>query len=106
MGRVSGKLSDMTIITSDNPRDESPLAIMKDIRAGIEKTVGKYIEICDRKEAVRYALQHAEEGDVILLAGKGHEDYQEIKGKKYHMDDREILRETAEELKYVRRHHY
>lgn len=106
MGNVSGKLSDMTIITSDNPRDEPPLDIMEDIRTGIEKTVGAYIEICDRKEAVRYALEHAEEGDVILLAGKGHEDYQEIKGIKYHMDDREIVRDAAEELKYVRRYHY
>lgn len=106
MGRVSGTFSDMTIITSDNPRNESPFAIMKDIRTGIEKTAGKYIEICDRKEAVWYALEHAEEGDVLLLAGKGHEDYQEIKGNRYHMDDREILRRAAEELSYVRRHHH
>lgn len=106
MGRVSGRLSDVTIITSDNPRDESPLDIMKDIRTGIEKTAGRYIEICDREEAVRYALKHAEEGEILLLAGKGHEDYQEIKGKKYHMDDREILRRAAEELKHVRRHYH
>lgn len=93
MGRVSGELADLTIITSDNPRYEEPLTIMNDIKTGIEKTSGKYIEICDRKEAIRYAICHAGRGDVVILAGKGHEDYQEIKGVKYHMDDRELIRE-------------
>ncbi len=81
MGEVSGNMADFTIITSDNPRFEEPQAIIDDIRFGISKTKGRYIEIIDRKEAIRYAIMHAEPGDVIVLAGKGHEDYQEIKGK-------------------------
>lgn len=97
MGEVSGELADFTIITSDNPRDEEPQAIMDDIKTGIAKTEGKYVEIVDRKEAIRYAIMNAEEGDVIVLAGKGHEDYQEIKGRKYHMDERDLIREILEE---------
>ena len=97
MGEVSGKLADYTIITSDNPRDEEPQAIIDDIKIGIGKTDGQYAEIIDRKEAIRYAIMHAKEGDVIVLAGKGHEDYQEIKGKKYHMDERDLIREVLEE---------
>lgn len=91
MGEVSGKLSDFTIITSDNPRFEDPEAIMKDIETGIKKTDGKYIMIEDRKEAIRYAIGHGQKGDVIVLAGKGHEDYQEIRGKKYPMDERVLI---------------
>lgn len=97
MGEVSGKLSDLTIITSDNPRDEEPQAIMDDIKIGIAKTDGAFVEIIDRKEAIRYAIMNAVQGDVIVLAGKGHEDYQEIKGKKYHMDERDLIREVLEE---------
>ena len=97
MGEVSGKLSDYTIITSDNPRDEEPLAIIADIVTGMKKTDGEYIEIPDRKEAIRYAIMNAKEGDVIVLAGKGHEDYQEIKGVKHHMDERDLIREILEE---------
>ena len=67
MGEISGKLADLTIITSDNPRDEEPQAIIKDIKTGMAKTSGKYVEIVDRKEAIRYAIQHGEEGDVIVL---------------------------------------
>ncbi|MBQ2801018.1 MAG: UDP-N-acetylmuramoyl-L-alanyl-D-glutamate--2,6-diaminopimelate ligase [Lachnospiraceae bacterium] len=93
MGEVSGKLADLTIITSDNPRDEEPQAIIDDIKIGIGKTQGKYLEIPDRKEAIAYAIEHGEEGDVIVLAGKGHEDYQEIKGKKYPMDERVLIQE-------------
>ena len=93
MGEVSGRLSDLTIITSDNPRFEEPQAIMDDIETGIKKTDGKYIMIIDRKEAIAYAINHAEDGDVIILAGKGHEDYQEIRGNKYPMDERELIRE-------------
>ncbi|MGN0241409.1 MAG: UDP-N-acetylmuramoyl-L-alanyl-D-glutamate--2,6-diaminopimelate ligase [Candidatus Weimeria sp.] len=91
MGEVSGKLSDFTIITSDNPRFEEPADIMKDIETGIKKTDGKYIMIEDRKEAIRYAIEHGRKGDVIILAGKGHEDYQEIRGKKYPMDERVLI---------------
>lgn len=97
MGEVSGRLADFTIITSDNPRFEEPQAIIDDIIIGISKTDGTYIEIIDRKEAFRYAIMHAQPGDVIVLAGKGHEDYQEIKGVKYHMDERELIREVLEE---------
>ncbi len=100
MGEVSGKLADFTIITSDNPRFEEPLAIIEDIKTGMAKTDGKYVEIPDRKEAIRYAITHGEPGDIIVLAGKGHEDYQEIKGVQYPMDERvliaEILREERE----------
>jgi UDP-N-acetylmuramoyl-L-alanyl-D-glutamate--2,6-diaminopimelate ligase len=97
MGEVSGKLADLTIITSDNPRDEEPQAIIDDIKIGMGKTNGEFKEIVDRKEAIRYAIMNAREGDVIVLAGKGHEDYQEIKGKKYHMDERDLIREILEE---------
>lgn len=97
MGEVSGRLADLTIITSDNPRFEEPLAIMADIKTGIDKTDGKYIEICDRKEAIAYAIDHGQPGDIIVLAGKGHEDYQEIKGVKYPMDERVLIAEILQE---------
>ena len=97
MGEVSGKMADLTIITSDNPRDEDPQAIIDDIKIGMAKTDGKYVEIPDRKEAIAYAIHHGEPGDIIVLAGKGHEDYQEIKGKKYPMDERVLIREILEE---------
>lgn len=99
MGEVSGRLADLTIITSDNPRFEEPQAIIDDIKIGIGKTDGKYVEICDRKEAIKYAIEHGQPGDVIVLAGKGHEDYQEIKGVKYPMDERVLIAEVLEELK-------
>lgn len=96
MGEVSGRLADLTIITSDNPRNEEPQAIIDDIKTGISKTDGKYVEIADRKEAIAYAIHHGEPGDIIVLAGKGHEDYQEIKGKKYPMDERVLIAEILE----------
>ena len=99
MGEVSGKLSDFTIITSDNPRFEEPQDIINDIIIGMKKTDGEYIDICDRKDAIRYAIEHGRTGDVIVLAGKGHETYQEIKGVKYDMDDRVLIKEVLEELK-------
>lgn len=98
MGEVSGRLADLTVITSDNPRFEEPQDIIDDIKTGIGKTEGAYIEICDRKEAIRYVIEHGQPGDVIVLAGKGHEDYQEIKGKKYDMDERVLIAEVLEEL--------
>lgn len=97
MGEVSGRMADLTIITSDNPRTEEPQAIIDDIRTGIAKTDGKYVEICDRKEAIAYAIDHGEPGDIIVLAGKGHEDYQEINGVKYPMDERVLIQEILEE---------
>ena len=97
MGEVSGRMAELTIITSDNPRNEDPQAIIDDIKTGIEKTDGKYVEIIDRKEAIAYAIHHGEPGDIVVLAGKGHEDYQEIKGKKYPMDERVLIQEILDE---------
>ncbi len=99
MGEVSGRMADFTIITSDNPRFEEPEAIIEDIIAGIKKTDGEYIAICDRKEAIRYGIEHGRPGDVIVLAGKGHETYQEIKGVKYDMDDRNLIQEALKEIR-------
>ena len=98
MGEISGKLADLTIITSDNPRNENPQDIIDDIKIGIRKTNGKFVEIIDRKEAIAYAIHNGEEGDVIVLAGKGHEDYQEIQGKKYPMDERVLIQEILQEM--------
>ena len=98
MGEVSGRMSDFTVITSDNPRFEEPQDIIDDIITGIKKTDGEYIAVCDRKEAIRYSIEHGRAGDVIILAGKGHETYQEIKGVKYDMDDRILVKEVLEEM--------
>lgn len=106
MGAVSARLSDITIVTSDNPRDEEPLEIIKEIQAGIkveklsDGSEGKkgYLVIPDRTEAIRKAVNIAGNGDTILVAGKGHEDYQIIKGRKYHFDDFEVLNEAIKEL--------
>ena len=97
MGEVSGRLADLTIITSDNPRNEDPEAIMDDIVTGISKTDGEYVRISDRKDAIRYAIRNGRPGDIVVLAGKGHEDYQEIKGKKYPMDERVLIKEILAE---------
>ena len=97
MGEVSGRLADLTVITSDNPRFEEPQAIIDDIKTGISKTDGEYIEICDRKEAIAYAIDNGRPGDIIVLAGKGHENYQEIKGVKHPMDERELIAEVLRE---------
>ena len=93
MAQTAVKLSDKVIITSDNPRFEEPQDIINDMLAGLDnKQMKKVVSIVDRKEAIRTACMMAEKGDVILIAGKGHEDYQEIKGVKHHFDDREIVR--------------
>ncbi len=97
MGEVSGNYADLTIITSDNPRFEEPQDIIEDIKTGIQRTAGKFVEICDRKEAIAYAIDHGQPGDIIVLAGKGHEDYQEIKGVKYPMDERVLIAGILEE---------
>lgn len=101
MGEVSSKLADLTIVTSDNPRNEKPEDILADIVTGVEKADGKYITIINREEAIRYAIEHAEEGDVIVLAGKGHEDYQEICGKKYPMDERVIVADIVKDGHFI-----
>ena len=94
MAQTAVKLSDKVIITSDNPRFEEPQDIINDMLAGLDnKQMKKVVSIVDRKEAIRTACMMADKGDVILIAGKGHEDYQEIKGVKHHFDDREIVRE-------------
>ncbi len=97
MGEVSGNMADLTIITSDNPRFEKPQDIIDDIKVGIGKTTGEFVEILDRKEAMRYAIMNGRPGDVIVFAGKGHEDYQEIEGVKHSMDERVLIREILEE---------
>ena len=91
MGEISGKIADYTIITSDNPRDEDPQEIVNQIEEGIKKTKGKYTCIVDRVEAIRHAIEMANKKDIIILAGKGHEPYQEIKGVKHPFDEREIV---------------
>ena len=93
MGEIVAKKADFAVITSDNPRFEKPEDIMADIVTGIQKTDGKYITICDRKEAIRYAIENGQPGDIVVLAGKGHEDYQEIEGVHYPMDERVIIQE-------------
>ena len=94
MAQEAVKQSDKVIITSDNPRFEEPQDIINDMLAGLDaKQMKKVVSIVDRKEAIRTASMLAQKGDVILIAGKGHEDYQEIKGVKHHFDDREIVRE-------------
>ncbi len=94
MAREAVKQSDRVIITSDNPRFEEPQAIIDDMLAGLdEKQMRKVVAIADRREAIRTACMMAQKGDVVLIAGKGHEDYQEIKGVKHHFDDHEVVRE-------------
>ncbi len=97
MGEVSSKLADLTVVTSDNPRFEEPMDIISDILIGVKKADGAYVTIPDRKEAIAYCLENAKDGDVIILAGKGHEDYQEIKGEKHHMDERELIADILKE---------
>ena len=98
MGEVSGRIADFTIITSDNPRTEEPMRIIRDIEAGIKNTNGKYIIIEDRTEAIRHAMKNAESGDIIVLSGKGHETYQIFKDKTIHYDEREIVENILKEL--------
>jgi UDP-N-acetylmuramoyl-L-alanyl-D-glutamate--2,6-diaminopimelate ligase len=98
MGEISGKLADFTVITSDNPRTEEPSAIIKDIEEGIKKLNAAYITIVDRREAIKYAMQHAQPKDIIVLSGKGHETYIILKDKTIHFDEREVVREILEEM--------
>ena len=96
MGEISGKIADYTIITSDNPRTEDPQAIVDQIEEGIKKTKGKYEVIIDRKEAIKKAIKIASKADIIVLAGKGHEPYQEINGEKYDFDERKIVKDLID----------
>ncbi len=99
MGEASGRLADLSVVTEDNSRFEDVADIIADIRTGLDKTGGKYIVIPDRTEAIRWCLTHAEDGDVVVLAGKGHEDYQEIRGERRHYDEREVVASLLAELK-------
>ena len=96
MGEISGRLADFTIVTEDNSRYEDINDIMNDIEIGLKKTNGKYIKIADRKAAIKYAIDHAEEGDIILLLGKGHETYREINGVREHLDEREVIKDIMD----------
>lgn len=103
MGEVTGEMADLCVLTCDNPRDEEIRDINTDIKVGLAKSNGKYIEIDDRKEAIAYCMVNAKPGDMIVLLGKGHEDYQEIKGVKYHFDEREAVAEILDEIKEGKR---
>ena len=97
MGKIATRKSTLAIITSDNPRTEDPAAIIKEIEAGVEpQNFSKYTSIPDRKEAMKMAIKFAEPKDIILVAGKGHEDYQEINGVKHHFDDKEVIIELSQ----------
>jgi UDP-N-acetylmuramyl-tripeptide synthetase len=96
MGAVAGENSDLAILTSDNPRTEDPLKIISQIEAGLKETNCPYFVISDRHEAIHQAIRRAKSGDVVLIAGKGHETYQIIGSEKFHFDDREIAREALE----------
>lgn len=98
MGEISGRIADFTFITSDNPRTEKPEKIVKQIEAGIEKTKGKYKVVVDRIEAIKEAIKMATKRDIIVLAGKGHETYQEINGVKYPFDERIIVNDIINDL--------
>ena len=93
MAEIVGKLSDFAIITSDNPRTENPASILDDVEVGMIPTKCPYHKIVDRREAINEAIRMARKDDVVIIAGKGHEDYQEIKGVKHHFDDKEIIKE-------------
>ena len=98
MGEASGRLADLSVITADNSRFENVLDIIEDIKIGMHKTDGKYITIPDRKEAIRWCIENAQPGDIVVLAGKGHEDYQEIEGVKHPFDERVVIREILETM--------
>ena len=97
MGRIAGELSNIAVVTSDNPRTENPLLIINDILSGMEKTKSKLAIIENRRQAIEFALSKARRGDVVLLAGKGHETYQIIGNEKIHFDEREIIKEYFKE---------
>ncbi|MDO4282607.1 MAG: UDP-N-acetylmuramoyl-L-alanyl-D-glutamate--2,6-diaminopimelate ligase [Clostridia bacterium] len=99
MGEISGRLADFTVITTDNPRNEDPMKIMKEIEDGIKTTRGLYKIIENRRQAIKFAMRIAWKNDIIILAGKGHETYQELKNhKRVHFDEREVVKKLAEEM--------
>jgi UDP-N-acetylmuramoyl-L-alanyl-D-glutamate--2,6-diaminopimelate ligase len=100
MGEVTGRLSDLTILSSDNPRTEDPLKIISDIIVGLQKTSGKYLIEPDREKAIGLAMDEARAGDIVLLAGKGHENYQILADRTLEFDDREVARRALRERGY------
>jgi UDP-N-acetylmuramoyl-L-alanyl-D-glutamate--2,6-diaminopimelate ligase len=102
MGQVAGELSDLVILTSDNPRSEEPLQIMNDVLVGLRRTDTRTIVEPDRAAAIRKAIEEARAGDVVILAGKGHETYQIFRGRTIHFDDRELARETLKAFGFAR----
>jgi len=101
MGDVSGRLSDLTILTNDNPRQEDPLKIISDVVVGLQKTSGKYIIEPDREKAIGVAIDEARAGDIVLLAGKGHETYQVLADRTIEWDDREVAKKVLRERGYT-----
>lgn len=100
MGETAGRLADLSVLTEDNSRDEDVMDIINDIiEGGLKKTGGKYVVVPKRQDAIRYCMENAEKGDIIVLAGKGHEDYLEIKGVKYHLDEREVIADIIADMK-------
>ena len=95
MGKAAAEFADLSILTSDNSRFEEPLDIINDIKSTLVPAGGKFVEIPDRREAIEYAMTHAEKGDMIAVIGKGHEDYQEVNGVRTHFLDSEVIEETA-----------
>lgn len=99
IGEVAGELADLCIITGDNPRFEKVSDINNDIKVGLDRSNGSYIEIEDRRKALEYAITHARKGDMIITLGKGHEDYIEIEGKKYHFSEHEVIGEIVDAIR-------
>ena len=95
MGKIATQIADRVIITSDNPRSESPESIIEDIITGVNGNIPVDIEV-NRRDAIQLALKKASAGDTILVAGKGHETYQEINGIKYPFDDRQVIKESVQ----------
>ncbi len=99
MGEAAGRYSDFCVVTSDNPRTEEPMSIIRSVLTGVDKTAVKYVVIENRREAIRYALTHAKKNDVVVLAGKGHETYQEINGVKHPFDEKVVVAELLNEMR-------
>ncbi|MDD4076210.1 MAG: cyanophycin synthetase, partial [Eubacteriales bacterium] len=96
MGEIAGRFADFLVVTSDNPRTENPMDIINAIMEGVAKSGCEHVVIENRREAIEYALHIAEPDDIILLAGKGHETYQDINGGKFHFDEKEIVAEILQ----------
>jgi len=96
MGQIAGEYSDLVIITSDNPRNEDPLKIIEEIEVGVKEKGVDFRIISDRREAIYRAVAAAQQNDVVIIAGKGHENYQIVSGNKFHFDDREVATEALQ----------